>query len=174
MLPSEIVVISTVTNPQEHSVPDTRAPMPVESLVEELLYSSLYWLSADGRELVGALVRCEGRVRSMQMLVAALGLRNRHQLTRLLAREQLPSLECLAGWIRVLLWVTAWERHHTPLAYASLVEGHDPAVRFRTIRRVADCTWNELKQRGSVWAAQELRSRCTTRAKSRVRISRSA
>ena len=148
--------------------------MPVESLVEELLYSTLYWLSPEGRGLVAVLVGYQGRVGSMPPLVAVLGLRNRHQLTRLLAREQLPSFECLAGWIRVLFWVTAWERHSTPLAYASLVEGHDPAVRFRTIRRVADCTWNELKQRGSVWAAQELRSRCTTGAEPRVAIGRSA
>jgi hypothetical protein len=85
----------------------------------------------------------------------------------LLAREHLPSLESLAGWIRLLLWVTAWETHSTALASASLINGEDPAVRFRTIKRVANCTWNQLKARGSLWITMELQNRCLAQAEAR-------
>jgi hypothetical protein len=147
---------------------------PVVLLVEELLCGALYWLSDDGLRVVGTLVACNGRPGPMQRLIASLGLRNRHQLTRLLARENLPPLECLAAWIRVLLWVTAWERHSTTLAAASLIDGEDPAIRFRTIRRVANCTWNELKTRGSSWAVLELQSRCLMQEEARWALTRSA
>jgi hypothetical protein len=142
--------------------------------VEELLCASLYWLSPAGRHVIATLVACGGRASPMSRLVATLGLRNRHQLTRLLARESLPPLELLAGWIRVLLWMTEWERHRTPLASASLINGEDPAVRFRTIRRVTNCTWNELKERGSLWIIVELQGRCLMQAESRSVLSRSA
>jgi hypothetical protein len=135
--------------------------------VEELLCSVLYWLSAEGRQLVVMLIATNGRVRPLHRFTAGLGMRNRHQLTRLLAREHLPTLECLAGWIRLLLWVTAWERHSTALASASLIDGEDPAVRFRTIKRVANCTWKELKARGSLWITMELQNRCLAQAEAR-------
>ena len=141
-------------------MPDTLTFLLVGPLVEESLLAALPWLSVEGRRLVAVLVACNGRVRSMHSLTEALGLRDRHQLTRLLAREHLPALECLTGWIRILVWITAWERHRTPLAFASLNEGHDPAIRFRTVKRVAGCTWGELKRRGSVWVLLQFQSTC--------------
>ncbi len=155
-------------------MPDAVTPVLVGPLVEQLLHSTMYWLSEDGRSLVSILVAWNGRVGSMRRLTASLGLRSRHQLTRLLARENLPSLECLTGWIRVLLWVTAWERNQTALARGSLIEGHDPAIRFRTVKRIADCTWGELKARGSVWAILELQTRCLAQVEARTGARRSA
>jgi hypothetical protein len=158
---------------QEHFVPDAdRAALG--PLVEKLLWATLYWLSPEGRRLVSTLVARNGRLGPMHRLTAALGVRNRHQLTRLLARENLPPLESLAAWIRVLLWVIAWEKHGTPLARARGHGYEDPALRFRTIRRVADCTWTELQSRGSAWALLELHNRCVSRAELRSGARRSA
>lgn len=92
-------------------------------------------------------------------LARALGLRNRHQLARLLARQNLPTLEILAAWIRVFGWLLAWERDRITLARAALEDGQDPAVRFRTVRDIVGCTWRELQERGSAWLMLELRNR---------------
>lgn len=146
----------------------------VVTVVEELLCATLYWLSSDGVRVISTLLASNGRPGPMQRLIATLGLRNRHQLTRLLVREHLPPLESLAGWIRVLLWITAWERHSTTIASASLTDGEDPAIRFRTIKRVANCTWNELKARGSLWTLLELQKRCLVQAETRSSLMRSA
>jgi hypothetical protein len=54
------------------------------------------------------------------------------------------------------------------------MNGEDPAIRFRTVRRIAKCTWNELKARGSSWTLIELQSRCLTRAQGRAGLIRSA
>jgi hypothetical protein len=66
----------------------------------------------------------------------------------------------LAAWIRILTWVVAWEMEGTPLARAALLAGHDPAVRFRTVRDIVGCTWTELRDRGSAWVMLEMRRRC--------------
>lgn len=66
----------------------------------------------------------------------------------------------MAAWIRILTWVVAWEMEGTPLARAALLAGHDPAVRFRTVRDIVGCTRTELQGRGSAWVMLEMRRRC--------------
>lgn len=143
-------------------------------LVRELLLGTLTWLSPEGRCLVRVLVSENGRPISPHQVASALGLRNRHQLARLLVRENLPSQETLAGWIRIAFWVVAWEAHGTALAQTCLRDGDDPAVRFRTVRRLTGCTWSELRTRGSLWVALELRGQCRARESKRPVIRQTA
>lgn len=143
-------------------------------LVQELMLGTLTWLSPEGRYCVSILVSMNGRATAPDQLASALGLRNRHQLARLLVRENLPSQETLAGWIRILLWVVAWEVQGTTLAQASLRDGDDPAIRFRTVRRLTACTWSELRIRGSLWVVLELKRRCNVPEPRRSAMGQSA
>lgn len=113
-----------------------------------------------GQEVLAALADCSGAFGSAPFFAARLGLRDRHQLARVLAWERLPPLQELEAWIRMLGWMLEWEQHGTALCQLALRAGADPAAYYRTVRRLTGLHWSELRLRGMAWVLWRLRERC--------------
>jgi hypothetical protein len=125
-----------------------------------LLQTALHWLSPQGHAVVQQLILTQGYPSSASQLALAVGLRNRYQLSRLLEREGLPCLEDLAGWIRVILWVSDWESKRVSLSQSALGAIRDPAACYRTVERVTGHSWNRVRSLGSTWVLVELVDCC--------------
>lgn len=106
--------------------------------------------------VVDRLIADHGTFGSALVLSRALGFRNRHQLARQLAREGVPALEDLAGWVKTLLWTAEWELHHRALSNAALRDAADPAIRYRTVERVTGRVWSEVRRLGTAWLILQL------------------
>jgi hypothetical protein len=134
---------------------------PIEPL-GTMLHCALPWLTTRGRLVIDRLVACQGHVGSAAAFAAALDLRDRHQLERVMLREGLPRLERLAGWVRVLGWVLAAEVSDQALSQRELRSGRDPAVAYRTVKRVTGLPWGTVRQLGGAWVLLQLRDTCRT------------
>jgi hypothetical protein len=77
-------------------------------------------------------------------------------------REGLPRLERLAGWIRVLGWVLAAELSDQALSQRELSNGRDPAIAYRTVKRVTGLPWGTVRRLGAAWVLLQLRDTCRT------------
>ena len=125
-----------------------------------LLQTALHWLSPQGHAVIQLLVTTRGYAGSAHQIALAVGLRNRFQLSRLLDREGLPSLENLAGWIRVMIWVIEWETSRTSLSQSALEAIRDPAPCYRTVERITGLGWNRVRTLGSAWVVLSLMDCC--------------
>jgi hypothetical protein len=125
-----------------------------------VLHLTLPGLSAGGRQFLDLLVAHRGTATSPRFVAAALGLGNRHQLRRMLEREGLPSYEIVSAWVRVLWWVAEWEFHKVSLCELALGSGGDPAILYRTVRRVTGLGWTEARACGTAMLALRLRAQC--------------
>jgi hypothetical protein len=81
----------------------------------------------------------------------SLGLRNRHQLHRVLMADGLPCLEDLAGWIRLLGWVVDAETAGIALSRGALRAGKNTSSWYSTVQRLTGRTWGEVRDLGSAW-----------------------
>src|SRR5687767_11832802 len=111
---------------------------PIEA---ELMPQMFYWISPAVRALLDAVVQERGFIGSGDSLARCLGVSNRHVLNRMLRSEGLPSCTRLAAWIRVLFWVAEFEDNGASLSGQALAAGKDPAVYYRTVRRVTGSDW---------------------------------
>ncbi|SRR6266480_1763250 len=136
--------------------------MPVQSLAV-LLQGTLHWTSSSGRAVLDALAACGGVYGTAQFFAARLGLRDRHQLARVLTREGLPPLEELAAWVRAIAWVMHSEQYRTPLYRLAKHAQLDPATCYRSVRRLTGANWGDVRERGVAWMLQQLRDRCPKR-----------
>jgi hypothetical protein len=102
------------------------------------------------RKVVARLIVGRGTFGSALTFSRALGFDNRHQLSRELAREGVPALEDLAGWVKTILWTAEWELHHRALSNAALRDAADPAIRYRTVERITGRPWSEVRRLGTV------------------------
>lgn len=133
-------------------------PLPLTSA----LLTRLPWLSTQGRAVITALVCDNGRTR-VPDLVAALGLHTRFQLGRLLRSDGLPLYEVLAGWINVIYWMTEADRTGATLLALARRARVDPAISYRTIRRITGCRWSELRSLGTDYALRRFLENCHPR-----------
>lgn len=117
-------------------------------LLTRLLQSALPDLSATGRAVVSALGCRNGDAPPAAEVAAWVGLRNRHQLARLLRRDGLPPLTELAGWARVLYWTLEAEATGASLLQLAHRDGMDPAAAYRLVRRVTGQRWTEVRRAG--------------------------
>jgi len=108
------------------------------------------------RTVVAKLIAGHGTYGSALAVSRALGFRNRHQLSRALAREGVPALEDLAGWVKTILWTAEWELHHRALSNAALHDAADPAIRYRTVERMTGRVWSEVRRLGTAWLVLQL------------------
>ena len=132
-----------------------------------LVCSTLHWVSPTGRAVIAALADCGGAFGTAPFLASRLGFRDRHQLARLLAYEDLPPLQELAAWIRVLGWLLEWEQRGTALCRLALRRGADPAAYYHTVNRLTGLSWSEVRGRGVAWVLWQLREQCEA---ARVRL----
>lgn len=93
------------------------------------------------------------------LVALRLGLSSRFTLARLLKRYNLPCLTELKACFRVLRWIRRWEAETVPLARQALHDGQDPAIWYRTVRRVTGRSWSEVRQRGRPAVLEEWRQR---------------
>ena len=125
-----------------------------------LLNVGMPWISTVGRNVLAALVKRHGYPGPADLFAASVGIRNRYQLGRILQREGLPCLEELAGWIRLLNWVTSWENSGVPLSRSALSSLRDPSPMFRLVERLTGQTWTQVRSLGSEWVFLQLLERC--------------
>jgi hypothetical protein len=123
-------------------------PAPVRSALPRL---SLY-----SRAIFEAILLTGGSVGSEEVVAQRLGLRNRFELARLLQRDGLPSLRCLADWVTLLAWVKRAERQSTSLCRMAFTSGRHPSACYRLVRELTGLRWTEVLAKGSKWVEGEL------------------
>src|SRR6267154_5472084 len=135
---------------------------PIMSVLtmDQQLRAALPHLSLRAQAIVDALRLGGGKIGSAAEVAGVLGLPSRFALGRMLLRQGLPGLRELAGWIGVLEWVRATERSNASLFVIATRSHRNPAVCYRTVRRLTGLTWVELKARGSSWALRLFIDRC--------------
>lgn len=125
-----------------------------------VLLGAFRHLSDAGRQALQRLAETRGRVGRADFLAAAVGLRNRHQLARLLRREGLPQVEELAGWICVLNWIIEWEARQTPLFKLAISSHLPPPTCYRMVKRLTGVTWTQARHRGLAWVLFAFMRQC--------------
>jgi hypothetical protein len=116
-------------------------------------------------DVIDKLIGLSGEGGNADTFARGMGLRNRHQLHYQLQLDGLPPFRDLANWIRVAFWMAEVDSGELSLCRAALKGGHEPAFRYRVIRRVTGITWTELRPRGLAWLMEELIARCTRPAR---------
>ena len=117
-----------------------------------------------------AIARSGGRFVSSTSLARVVGLRDRHELDRLLHNEGLPTYKEISGWIRVLTWVLEWESTGVGLSSSALGAGLNAEVYGRKVQRVTGLSWTQVRSRGSTWVLLELVGRCRSTTATKVRL----
>jgi len=125
-----------------------------------LLHGTIHWVSPSIRSVLDALAECGGVFGTAGFFAARLRFRDRHHLARALAREGLPPLQELAGWIRVLSWLLHWEQDEIALCRLAIEVGADPAAYYRTVKRLTGENWSAVRRRGVAWLLDRLVDRC--------------
>jgi hypothetical protein len=100
------------------------------------------------RELAGALVvivlSSPDASESADRFAHRVGLRNRHQLNRVLHHGSFPSYRVLASFSRVHALRDRAEANHGSLCAEVLVTGMQPGWVYRTVRRVTGRRWSTI------------------------------
>src|SRR5258707_9769917 len=122
--------------------------------------ATLHWISPTSREVIRALSTIGGLTPSANAIARHVRCLNRHQLARRLAEDGLPPLQVLRAWIRLVTWVLSWQATGTSLYSLATAEGLDPAVCYRTIKKITGLRWREVCTRGAAWVLLQLTSRC--------------
>jgi hypothetical protein len=128
--------------------------------ISTLVLAALPPLVPQTRRIVEELIARRGYPGAAAMFAASVGMRNRFQLARLLRRVGLPSLEVLAGWIKVLTWVVEWETGEIALCRTALEAARDPAVCYRRVEAVTGLPWSRLRHLGSGWVVMRMAEVC--------------
>lgn len=68
----------------------------------------------------------------------------------------LPPLQKLAAWVRLLGWVFEWEHRRTSLCRQAIRGGGEPPVCYRTVRRITGARWEEVRELGTAWVLMQL------------------
>lgn len=145
---------------------DPRTSLQVDAeAIRLILRLRLDWLSATSLDVIDKLVGLSGEGGNADTFARCMGLRSRHQLLYQLHRDGLPPYRDLANWIRLAFWMAEVDSGEVSLCRAALTAGHDPAFRYRVIRRVTGITWTELRPRGLLWLMEELVARCSRPAR---------
>jgi len=121
-------------------------------------------LSFRGGAVVDALLLCGGRIGTGEEVARHLGLRNRFELARLLKHEGLPPLHDLAAWMSVLSWLDRAEDTGYSLCHMAFRARMDPASCYRTVKRMTGVGWQELRERGAIWAVKRFAKECGANA----------
>jgi len=124
------------------------------------LHAALPALSGEGSRFLDFVIDHRGAPGAPRFVAASLGLASRHQLRRRLQREGLPSYEIVSAWVRVLYWVAEWECEGVSLCQLALRSGADPALLYRTVRRVTGLGWTEARDCGTALLALRFREQC--------------
>ena len=106
--------------------------------------------------IVDAMTLAERSIGSATVVADRLGLGSRFQLARLLKREGLPPLHKLAAWLTVLSWTIRSERSGDSLCVIAFRSKRHPSSCYRLVRGTTGKSWEEVRDRGSLWVQQQL------------------
>ena len=95
-----------------------------------------------------ALVSRGGSSHCAAKVARSIGLSSRFAFARMMRREGLPALHELAAWVRLLGWVAQAELGRTSLFAIAIRSGIEPAVCYRTVKRLTGLSWMELSSLG--------------------------
>jgi len=113
--------------------------------LEVLILGAAPWISPRSRAVIRRLVAAGGRFAGADAFARSVDIPNRFQLTRLLSREGLPTLERLAAWVRLMGWSLEWEVRGRSLCDQALKPGRSPAGYYRTVEDLAGLTWRVVR-----------------------------
>lgn len=135
--------------------------MGTSAAARRALHSVLPTLSQRTRVILDALLTGDGSMGSVRAAAERMGLRNRFALARLLRADGLPPPRELADWVRMLLWVTDYERRPVSLFRLAIRYHRSPAVCYRTVKRLTGLRWTDVRARGVSWVLRTFLHRCT-------------
>lgn len=128
-----------------------------------LLHAVLDWVSPASDGIITVLVDITLGSSNADFLARRAGLRNRHHLARVLARDGLPPFQELRSWLRIARWIFEWEQQGTSLFRSATSEDLNPIVCYRMVQRVTGRSWTDLRALGTEDVLMQLRSRCRMR-----------
>jgi len=128
--------------------------------VVRTVYASRPDLSFRSRAVVEAVFLSGGSIGTAQQVAPHLGLHNRFELARFLKREGLPPLHDLAAWASVLAWMDRSEQTGCSLCQLAFGAKRDPAVCYRTVKRITGLQWRDLRRKGLAWVVDRFVARC--------------
>jgi hypothetical protein len=130
--------------------------------LEHHLLAALPHLSGRVSNVVHALVQKGGTTSCATTVARSVGASSRFAFARRMRREGLPALHELAAWVRLLVWVGRAERGSGSLYDIATRSGRNPAVCYRTVKRLTGLTWVELRPRGFHGTLRLFLRRCET------------
>ncbi len=111
----------------------------------------MHWLEL--RVRMGALAELFAELRlavTVADACAALGVSDRGELSRELARRRLPPFRLLKNWFQVVEMARRAE-HGTSLCNFALSRGEYPAAYYRLVSSTTGHSWTEVESRGLAW-----------------------
>lgn len=115
---------------------------------------ALHWLELQVR--MGALAELFAELRlavTVADACATIGVADRSELSRELARRRLPPFRLLKNWFQVVEMVNHSERG-TSLCTLALRRGEYPAAYYRLVKSTTGHSWTEVESKGIVWLKQ--------------------
>jgi hypothetical protein len=126
-----------------------------------IIHAALPHLSFQTRAIMDALLLSGGSVGTAQRVATTLALPSRFGLARLLAKEGLPPLHRLSGWMSVLHWAWESERSGTSLSRLALRAAREPPACYRLVRRITGVRWTTVRDSGVEWVLAGLLQECS-------------
>ncbi len=120
-----------------------------------MLAPALKGVPPEATRVMDRLTWVRGTTRSPDAFAKAIGLRNRHQLRRLLNAHGLPCFEVLAGWVKVLAWLIYADTGMSLCRYALELE-KDPSPYYRRVKRLSGRNWNQVLDAGYPWLVERI------------------
>jgi hypothetical protein len=121
--------------------------MSAPTAVREALRSALPTLSPRTWAILDALVTSDASTASARAAARRQGLRDRFALRRLLRADGLPPPHALGEWVRLLLWVSAYQEHPVSLLRLARHYHKNPAVCYRAVKRLTGLHWTDVRAR---------------------------
>lgn len=118
-------------------------PLRLQGLLADLPCAA--GLSPDGQRLLTAALEATITNESADAVAVRLGLRNRHQLNRLLHRHGLPTYRVIAAVSRLASLLESARLAGRTLGSEMHAGGVDPAWAYRAVRRLAGQPWSALR-----------------------------
>src|SRR5947207_3908172 len=125
-----------------------------------IIHAALPHLSFQTRAIMDAMLLTGGSVGTARHVAFNVGISSRFGLARLLAKEGLPPLHRLSGWMAVVNWACQWERTGASLSRLALRAAKEPPACYRLVRRITGAPWTVVRDSGVEWVLAGLLEEC--------------
>jgi hypothetical protein len=132
----------------------------VHPVAVKYVEKALSWAGPLPLRLLAAWTAQRRTTASAQNVALAMGFTSRHQLARALQRDGLPPFEYLTAWFSVINWLVRAEEAGISLCELTIEDARDPAVRYRSVKRMTGKGWAEVRTLGSRWLVGQFADAC--------------